>query len=1294
MIKLLAIFLYSILILSCGSEEFPADITQDNDTQARTKLNDSNIEESFSLSIFKHEAEDENAILYSTVIRDNHAGYFGTGFADFNGENSSISWEVDYPAGIYQFKIRYGSGSTRPSTLIINGSHKLDLELKIQGEQSWINWVTETTEDLTIENPIKTITIAADGKSSGPNLDEIEVIRIGSITETIAAGESKTLQAEDARAFNVTEMQNHPGYMGTGFMDFEKEGSHLEWSELNLSPGQYRLVFRYGGGKTRPSNLIVNGVTQNQNVFGDNSYDLSFKQHESGSWGQWMKEEITIDTAGEILNSLIVHADKSSGTNLDQIEIFSIQSSDNINEQVDQANQKGEMINQPKLMASGDFFEALNGSEGIENIFDNNPKTKWLHKAKSSDIRLDFPSAFVLEEYYLTSANDVPGRDPSQWILLGSNNPNDLKSWKKIDTRQGVVFEQRHQEKGFALTNHQTAYKSYMFYDIKNSGSSYIQLAEIRFKAKASSQTLGATQCEHPWEQRPANNISLCVLIDSNNPSFFDSVLITDEKNSDIDNENPDHHNEENNDNDNDDVVSQVILPIEVLGPKGTEKTVDLDVSDSSDITHMYIQCNSCGYRNNSLDSDPSMVKATVSINGRTPIELKAYTGRGEVIGNKSIKFLGPEASYGGIGGGMRSVEFIVPIQGIITGRNTLKFEHRDPGSPSIGYRIIKLNLVRDNDPTNLVLEPEDFIDDDPSTWAAPLASAEDFEQGKYLWNKRGHLYDEGLDLLDGQSEGQGFKNGMMKASCADCHAKDGRDLAYFNFSNHSIIERSKFHRLSEKAGKQIASYIRSLDIPVVKQARPWNPPYQPGPGLDDKPAYEWAAGAGLDAVLKNDAEMKPYLFPNGTSIREVKDVVDRFSSLNMRELPVALQMTDWNSWLPIIHPSDAFDESRPAIYSDYRGRNVGKPYYTYLYEQMQDDPSPYNLGEMTSRIRSWLSRGSSCYTQNVAPGGTGWRPVNSLVGDAQILSEIFVPSSDSLQECDSKRRNIEFTRGFEAAKRGLHSWINIKLWEIIHGNDLETRSLEVSKNICAGSDCIDASEPRGWVLTGHSATPMAFFSRAPHYIAYNSANFTDQDPIVGRYEGNVWYHFQLIMDPGYRNTAPSHFAYTIGHTEKLNNESGESQSFRFWSAMIKMRQMQTNGRYGKENGLDLRTAQPFRYFADKRGNPSGRDGVGTDLWAKLISAFIEDLVADAKYASQAEWDAANQNRAVQDRDSRDFSYYSDKNRPFKDEKLQGKNTVRVIPEFKNIGVRSSSIDQLLDWCESMWPFGTWEQLR
>jgi hypothetical protein len=164
-----------------------------------------------------------------------------------------------------------------------------------------------------------------------------------------------------------------------------------------------------------------------------------------------------------------------------------------------------------------------------------------------------------------------------------------------------------------------------------------------------------------------------------------------------------------------------------------------------------------------------------------------------------------------------------------------------------------------------------------------------------------------------------------IQAHCADCHAQDGRDLKYFNFSNSSIVARARFHGLSTLQGEQIASYIRSLPLP--NPGRPWNPPYQPGPGLDEQPISNWAAGAGLAWVLDRDTDALPYLLgqhfaplgraasnPSGNApnLRELvgqitPDIFRPDGNLNPRQIPIALQLPDWSHWLPPIHPKDAW---------------------------------------------------------------------------------------------------------------------------------------------------------------------------------------------------------------------------------------------------------------------------------------------------------------------------------------------------------------------------------------------------
>lgn len=81
---------------------------------------------------------------------------------------------------------------------------------------------------------------------------------------------------------------------------------------------------------------------------------------------------------------------------------------------------------------------------------------------------------------------------------------------------------------------------------------------------------------------------------------------------------------------------------------------------------------------------------------------------------------------------------------------------------------------------------------------------------------------------------------------------------------------------------------------------RPWNPPYQPGPGTDDKQAEEWAAGAGIEWVLENDEDTIDYAFPNGITADAILN-----NDFKMRNIPIAMMLLDWNHWLPDVHPLD-----------------------------------------------------------------------------------------------------------------------------------------------------------------------------------------------------------------------------------------------------------------------------------------------------------------------------------------------------------------------------------------------------
>lgn len=124
-----------------------------------------------------------------------------------------------------------------------------------------------------------------------------------------------TLEAEAATLSGATVMNNHTGYTGTGFADYQNAtGDYVQWSASVPVAGSYRLTFRYAlAGGTRNLAVSTNGAAV--------SPALSFPS--TTSWATWSTVSITANlNAGA--NTIRATATGSSGPNLDHLVIESI----------------------------------------------------------------------------------------------------------------------------------------------------------------------------------------------------------------------------------------------------------------------------------------------------------------------------------------------------------------------------------------------------------------------------------------------------------------------------------------------------------------------------------------------------------------------------------------------------------------------------------------------------------------------------------------------------------------------------------------------------------------------------------------------------------------------------------------------------------------------------------------------------------------------------------------------------------------------------------------------------------
>lgn len=264
---------------------------------------------------------------------------------------------------------------------------------------------------------------------------------------------------------------------------------------------------------------------------------------------------------------------------------------------------------------------------------------------------------------------------------------------------------------------------------------------------------------------------------------------------------------------------------------------------------------------------------------------------------NQTVTMTQPwEVESGGIGGPFDTLKFTLPLpsgSALMAGSNTINFIFNGTDGIGSGFRILAFNL--EDSSGTMLLPSSAFVAVNPATWTAPLNNQADINAGQTLWASAPLIFAPGQPAIS--------------AHCADCHAMSGRDLKYFNFSNYSIIARSQYHGLSYLQGQQIASYIRAGAAlsSVPNPGMPWNPPYQPGPGLLAQPVANWSAGAGLGAALDSDTAALPYLFPDG--LGSVADVAAT-GWINFAEIPEALQLQDWNHWLPMVAPIDSWGAS------------------------------------------------------------------------------------------------------------------------------------------------------------------------------------------------------------------------------------------------------------------------------------------------------------------------------------------------------------------------------------------------
>lgn len=530
-------------------------------------------------------------------------------------------------------------------------------------------------------------------------------------------------------------------------------------------------------------------------------------------------------------------------------------------------------------------------------------------------------------------------------------------------------------------------------------------------------------------------------------------------------------------------IGSPITLPIEVMGEDGTEVCIEVNLpaGAAGRVSSLWLQVHGLEY------SD----MASVQIN---------HGGR-IALNNRTAAVAEPGKSYGGIGGGFATLKLTLPVApgNLSGGENQLRFRFNHSNGISSGFRVLSLNLLA-SDGTQL-LPSSDFDPDDPSRWLVPLPNNASILAGERAW--------AGATL---RSSNRGDAH-FLGAHCSDCHARDGRDLKYFSYSNHSIVVRSRFHGLSTLQGEQIASYIRTL--PYAAPGRPWNPPYQPGPALRDTPGTHWAAGAGLSAVLEKDEETLGYIFKpqsdmgrtgssaSGPGRSEMVVHPASFApdaNLDASLIPIALQLPDWNHWLPQVHPVDAWGD---AFLKSNFSRN---------YELARNMPRTYEASRMF--FVQWL-QSQKTFLRSHLPNAASPTP-----GLTQYLYATLL-------------------------------WQLVKTWEM-------TEAFGLEQNCQPTHQC----SHRAWPNTMAAATAPAEAGIPDTENGMNGSGLTNE------YFNNCWYQLQIMLNSGdhaHLRRGPVDWVYLAGHAQMLEGLSKQPEPGRLLLMAIKANQS-TDIAFGPED--------------------------------------------------------------------------------------------------------------------------------
>ncbi len=320
-------------------------------------------------------------------------------------------------------------------------------------------------------------------------------------------------------------------------------------------------------------------------------------------------------------------------------------------------------------------------------------------------------------------------------------------------------------------------------------------------------------------------------------------------------------------------------------------------------------------------------------------------------------------------------------------------------------------------------------------------------------------------------------------------------------------------------------------------QATPWNPPYQPGPGLDSRPAVEWAAGAGIDAVLP-DAKSFVNVFagkPAGSTARG-----------DAGRAPMRAMGSERGQGAEHARDADPAAAARLECLAAHRASaghlDAGRWAGSGLFETKGDDGLEPDQGgqahrrlagrqqEPERRVRRLeppergpartgdvLADRSGRETLDFVGGGRGSRvspnpsqPYGAEIGGRK-LQALLSPSTQSSASALYPNAKAGYSKEafIERAMFGMIHWMGVKQWELAHEYGLESSTSSFRGRKDASGRWVGEGEKRGWPFDWPSV-----FYMAPHMLYVDEQTpqgkrefyFSWEPRLTSYYRTNQWY--------------------------------------------------------------------------------------------------------------------------------------------------------------------------------------------